>query len=152
MNKVALGILISGVIGLGVFAVCDSNVELDVANTNDIGVANDIKSTGSHMKLGKIKFVDTKVSNSDNKQIISTRIKNDSDEKIKGIKYTCEIDGQVILLENNEELLPGEISDDISTYTIKTGKNIKNSKLLKAYVGVVNSNNEIENVEYLASV
>ncbi|MGL4656007.1 MAG: hypothetical protein ACRCWM_08990 [Sarcina sp.] len=152
MNKAAigLGLVLAGVIGFGGIAAYQSHNLGNKATQNNLAkVVQDVSVHGKNkdFKLDDIKFIDSKVIDHDGSKVISTRIQNDSDRKIAGIKYTYDIDGQVVVLETSQELNPGTTSE-LTGAIIKGKTNLKDSELIKVNVNFVDSKNEVSNLEF----
>lgn len=151
MNKTAMALVLVGVIGFGVIAAYESNNLLNNTAQNNLAkVTQDVSVHGKNkdFNLEDIKFLDSKVIEHDGSKVISTKIQNDSDRKIAGIKYTYDIDGQAITLETSQELNPGSTSE-ITGAIVKGHADLKDSELIKVNVNFVNSKNEVSNLEFI---
>lgn len=148
-----IGIVIVGIIGFEVLAVSKTHGALDTASNKS--VANVTKDVSVHGKnknfnLDELKFVDYEVSNDDGYRVISTRIKNDSDKRIVGVKYTYDIGGKISIINMDEDLVPGATSDQMDI-KVKSKTSLENSELIRANVKFVDSKNEICNLEFVKS-
>ncbi|MGL4762845.1 MAG: hypothetical protein ACRCWG_15590 [Sarcina sp.] len=152
-TTLGLGIVLVGLIGFEVLAVSKTHRDLDTASINSIAnITSDLSVHGQNKKfnLDTLKFVNSKVTDSDGNKIISTRIKNDSGKRIVGVKYTYDIGGKISIIDMNEDLLPGDVSEQIAI-KVKNRTSLRASELLRANIKFVDSKNEICNLEFVKS-
>lgn len=146
MHKVVIGLLVAGV------TTFSGTIALE---TNNISTFNNdatkiITSIGSSLNLEQIKFINSKVENTQKEKIINTSIKNNSDTEITKIKYTYDIDGKIVSLTNDSDIKKGD-TVKMSEVKVPSNINLNDAKLLRVNATIV-ENDKLSSIEYIAAI
>ena len=158
MNKAAIGmaivVLIAGVIGFGVVAVSESQINANSSSVNNLATLTkniSVQGENKDFNLGNLKFIESKIVENEDIRVVSTRIKNESDKKIAGLKYIYKIGGQVVQLKTSDILEPGAISNVVDV-KVKGNTNLQKSELLRVEVKFVDNKDMISNLEFVKGI
>ncbi|WP_297520810.1 hypothetical protein [uncultured Clostridium sp.] len=158
MNKAAIGmaivVLIAGVIGFGVVAVSESQINANSSSVNNLATLTkniSVQGENKDFNLGDLKFIESKIVENEDIRVVSTRIKNESDKKIAGLKYIYKIGGQVVQLKTSDILEPGAISNVVDV-KVKGNTNLQKSELLRVEVKFVDNKDMISNLEFVKGI
>lgn len=162
MKKKFLGLLIVSMISVGLLAGCgnsstnqnssNNNQKQSEQQTEQQEQENTIKETPK-VTIKDIQLVDFKVRKPDSigNIYMETKFKNNSNQIIKGIEYTYEVNGEKTYLSTYDTLRPGDTSTLEECFGPKSGKK-DDAKLLKAEFTVVNKDGSNTYIEYDAKL
>lgn len=162
MKKKFLGLLIVSMISVGLLVGCgSSNTNQTSSNSNqkqseqqtDQQDQDDTKKETPKVTINDIQLVDFKVRKPDSigNIYMETKFKNNSNQIIKGIEYTYEVNGEKTYLSTYDTLRPGDTSTLEECFGPKSGKK-DDAKLLKAEFTVVNKDGSNTYIEYDAKL
>ncbi|WP_394883344.1 putative periplasmic lipoprotein [Clostridium baratii] len=162
MKKKFLGLLIVSMISVGLLVGCgSSNTNQTSSNSNqkqseqqtDQQDQDDTKKETPKVTIKDLQLVDFKVRKPDSigNIYMETKFKNNSNQIIKGIEYTYEVNGEKTYLSTYDTLRPGDTSTLEECFGPKSGKK-DDAKLLKAEFTVVNKDGSNTYIEYDAKL
>lgn len=162
MKKKFLVLLIVSMISVGLLVGCgSSNTNQTSSNNNqkqseqqtDQQDQDDTKKETPKVTIKDIQLVDFKIRKPDSigNIYMETKFKNNSNQNIKGIEYTYDVNGEKTYLSTYDTLRPGDTSTLEECFGPKSGKK-DDAKLLKAEFTVVNKDGSNTYIEYDAKL
>lgn len=162
MKKKFLVLLIVSMISVGLLVGCgSSNTNQTSSNNNqkqseqqtDQQDQDDTKKETPKVTIKDIQLVDFKIRKPDSigNIYMETKFKNNSNQNIKGIEYTYDVNGEKTYLSTYDTLRPGDTSTLEECFGPKSGKK-DDAKLLKAEFTVVNKDDSNTYIEYDAKL